>query len=123
MDRNQLIKALEKALESEELSVVAASALSAVRDAPTISILDEREKGASDRRRLLGIYLLRQRRLKANGGKVEGFDETIACLGKCESSRIHGISVNLGERFLNVLTEPAGNVVGCFFLERPVDSM
>ena len=122
MDKEQLIKALEKVIESEDLRLVAASALSAIRDAATVSISDEGESGATDRSSLLRIYQLRQRRLKAKGGSVEGFDETIACLRKCECPRIRGFTVNLGQRFLIVLAEPAGEVVGCFFLEPPVDS-
>ena len=122
MDKDQLIEALEKALGDADLSSVAAAALDAVRNATTIAISHDVETGSIERRSILGTYLLRQRRLKMTGGRVEGFDETIASLKKRECLRMHGITVNLGERFLSLLTQPSGEVVGCFFLEPPLDS-
>ena len=84
MDKDQLIEALEKALGDADLSSVAAAALDAVRNATTIAISHDVETGSIERRSILGTYLLRQRRLKMTGGRVEGFDETIASLKKRE---------------------------------------
>jgi len=96
------------------LGDVTALALSEIKTALEMSILEHAGNSTADRLSLVKIYTLRSHHIAQRKLTIHGFEATLRSLAKATCERVQLITVSLRERTITIILDPNGAVIGCY---------